>query len=306
MTRAWGLIAAVVLAIAMPACGPDAPPPAPPKKELTAAWADIWEGTPDIYAVIRPQAIKRDQLYGTFWKNLVRIAQAKNFAGGASMLEAVEGAEEVIIGINKGDAAMVLRGVPASHDPSKMTDASGHPLFRLVDEKAKVPEYTMFDRRTNEPGSVFVLGNRTWVGVLGESRSRARQVFASPLGRAVPEVDGEALAYVRFGTPVVTAPFFQKHPTCGPFTRRLVSVSFALKPNKAGALIALQYKDNDGAAWGEMHAKKLVEELSKNERLAWLKDAKVAYDNDVVNVRVAVPARLLEELPNASGADFGF
>jgi hypothetical protein len=312
MTRLSGaarwLTAAVVLAIATPACGPDAPPPPPPKKETGAHWPDVFDGTPDIFVVIRPQAIKRDAVYGTFWKNLIRVAQSKNFAGGASMLEAAEGAEEIIVGINRGlDAALVLRGVPANLDPVKMNDPAGHPVFRLADEKAKVHEYQIVDRRDADPGSVFVLQDRTWVGAIGDARVRARQAFASPMGRPSPKVAEDALAFVRFGQPVVTSAFFQKHPTYGAFTKKLLSVTFTLKPGKGGVVLSLLYDDQDAAAWSEMHAKQLVQELAKEEkRYGWLKDAKVAYEGNALVVKVAVPPRLLEELPNASGADFGF
>lgn len=268
------------------------------------SWADVFDGTPDLYAVIRPRAMKRDGLYGSFFKSLVRAAQARGVARGDSMVQAVEGADEIILGLNKGlDAALILRGVPASLDAQKVTDAEGRTLFRPTNDRAKVLEYELSDRKIADQGALFVLPDRTWVGALGNARTRARQVFATPLHRPVPAVDADALAVVRVAGDLVH--LFDRHPVYGPLTKRLTTVTFMLKPGKGGVVIALDYDEAGAVAWGEMHAKQLVEERAKDPKLAWLKDAKVAYEGNTVFVRLAVPPRLLEELPNASGADLG-
>ncbi len=306
MKRAAVLVAALLLAGATPACGGnDGPPPAAPKREATASWQDVFDTMPDIYAVVRPQAIKRDAVYGSFWKTLLRVAEARHLVTGPSTLEAAEGSEEIIFGINPGmDAAIVLRGVPASLDPNKVTDAQGHPLFKLVDERAKVPEYQLVDRRTAEPGAVFVLPDRTWVGAFGEARQRARSAFGSPFGRPAPKVDREALGVLRFGQGFVQQPRYVKSPVWSAFTKRLGSVTLALKPGKGGVVVSLQYEDQDATAYAEMQAKRMIEELSKDEkRFGWLKDAKVAYEGNTVVVHLPVPPRLLEELPGASASD---
>ena len=301
------LLSALVLAGAGAAagCGPDKPPPAAPKKEATAQWQDVFDTLPDIYAVVRPQAIKRDAVYGAFWKTIVRVAEARHMINGPSTLEAVEGSEEIIVGVNAGlDAAIVLRGVPASVDPQKVTDGQGHPLFRLVDDKAKVPEYQVVDRRNAEPGAMFILPDRTWVGAFGDARQRARTAFATPFGRPAPKIDNEALAVVRFGQSFVQQPRYVKSPVWSVFTKHLASVTLALKPNRGGAVVSLQYDDQESAAYAEMQAKQMVSELAKDEkRFGWLKDSKVAYEGNTVHVRLAIPARLLEELPNATGSD---
>jgi hypothetical protein len=297
------LLAAVV-AIGLPACG-GGPPPAAPKKEVTAQWQDVFDTMPDIYAVVRPQAIKRDAVYGNFWKTLVRVATARHIINGPSTLEAAEGSEEIIFGVNAGlDAAIVLRGVPASLDPQKVTDDHGQPLFRLVSEKAKVPEYQLVGTANAEPGAVFVLPDRTWVGAFGDARQRARTAFATPFGRPSPKIDTEALAVVRFGQSFVQQPRYVNSPVWSVFTKHLAAVTIALKPNKGGAVISLQYEDQESSAYAEMQAKQMVAELAKDEkRFGWLKDAKVAYEGNTVHVRMPVPPRLLEELPAASGND---
>jgi hypothetical protein len=302
--RAALLVIAGAITIGVPACG-DPPPPAAPKKEVTAQWQDVFDTIPDIYVVVRPQAIKRDTVYGNFWKTIVRVAESRHMINGPSTLEAVEGSEEIIIGVNAGlDAAIVLRGVPASLDPQKVTDGQGQPLFRLVSDKSKVPEYQLTDRRNAEPGALFILPERTWVGAFGDARQRARTAFATPFGRPAPKIDDEALAIARFGQRFVQQPRYVKSPVWSAFTKHLSTVTLSLKPNKGGAVVSLQYEDQESAAYAEMQAKQMVAELAKDEkRFGWLKDAKVAYEGNTVNVRMPVPPRLLEELPSASGSD---
>lgn len=311
--RAITVLAVVTCAAVEISCGPgEAPRPA--RRELAPQWQDVFDGTPEIYAVVRPQTIKRDAIYGTFFKNVLRIAQAKTPMRGATALEALEGCEEIIVGIRKDgageDSAIVFRGVPASLDAQKMTDAAGHPVLRLVDARAKVPEYQWIDRQSTSEGSLFILPDRTWVGALGEARARARQAFASPFGRPVPKADAEALAVVRLdATTLLQAPRFAKSPLLGPLTRKLNTVSIALKPGKGGVVATLQYADDDACAWAEMHSKRLVDELAKQEpkrgapSLDWLKTAQIGREGNAVTVKLAIPARLLEDLPNASGAD---
>ena len=300
------LAASLVLAAGTPACGGnEGPPPAPPKKEAQPSWHDIWDTTPDIYVVLRPQAIKRDAVYGSFWKSLLRVAEAKHILSGQSMLEAAEGADEIVVGINPGvDAAMVIRGVPASLDAGKINDGHGRPLFRLANDKAKVPEYQLVDRQSAIDGSMFVLPDRVWVGAVGDARTRARTAFATPFGRPAPKTDNDSIALARFGQQFLQQPQYVKSQVWGPFTKKLYDVTISLRPGKEGVLVALHYEDEGSTAYAEMQAKKLVAELAKDEkRWGWLKDATVAYEGNTVNVRLPVPARLVEELPNASGRD---
>jgi hypothetical protein len=297
-------------------CGPgDGGPPVAARRETAPQWQDVFDGTPELYGVVRPQAIKRDAVYGTLWKTVLRVAQARSEMRGATTLEALEGCEELIVGVRKDpqserrdDAALVLRGVPASLDAQKMADAAGHPVFRLLDPRAKVPEYEWIDRRSTDGGSVFVLPDRTWVGTIGDARARARQAFAAPFGRPTPKVDPQALAAVRVDAAFFAGPRFAKSQALGPLTRKLRAVTVALMPAKGGVVASLQYETEDASAFAEMHARRVIEELARQEptakrSFAWLKDAQVGHDGNTVVVKLPVPARLLEELPNATGGD---
>ncbi|MBX3217489.1 MAG: hypothetical protein KF850_35990 [Labilithrix sp.] len=314
MRSRWGRVRSLLVAGALavtcaPACGGEAPAPAAPTRAAAPAWADVFDGAPDLYAVIRPRAMQRDALYGAFFKALMRAAQARGIARGDTMVRAVEGADEIIVGVSGGEGGvLVLRGVPASLDPQKVTDAEGRALFRPTSDRATAIEYELVDRRNADAGALFVLPDRTWVGALGDARARARQAFAAPSGRPAPEVEPKALAVVRLGGALVHA--LDRHPTYGALTRKLSSASFVLEPGKGGLVVGLAYADADAAAWAEMHLKQLIQEIAKDERApgqagGWLKEARVAYEGQTVVMRVAVPPRLLEELPSASGADFG-
>jgi hypothetical protein len=300
------VIAALALgvAVAVASCG-DPPPPAPVKKENVPQWADAFQA-PEIYGVVRVQALKRDGVYGAFWKSLLRVAQARGLTRGTTMAEVVEGVDEIIVGLNHGDdAALVLRNVPASADATKINDANGQPLFRAVNEQTKVPELELRDRRIPETGSLFVLPDRTWVGTLGEARGRARQAFATPVNRPAPSIPEDSLVALRFAGPIVHV--LDRHPVWGPITKKLQTATFMLKRGKGGLVVAFDYLDADATAWAEMQVKRVAQEMTKDEkRYGWLKDAKVQYEGNTVFLRVAVPPRLLEELPNATGADLPF
>ena len=305
-------------------CGPNAPRAAAAPRETPAQWQDVFDATPDVYVVVRPQLIKRDRVYGNLWKALMRLAQARSEMRGVTSVEAMEGAEEIVFGLRRDerggeDAWMILRGVPASLDVARMTDTAGRPLLRLVDAKAKVGEYEAAGRGLRpESGadpraSLFVLPDRTWVGVTGDdARAQARQAFATPFGRPIPKSDPEALATARFDAAAfLSTPRFQKGSAFGALTKKLRSLTLALKAGKGGILATLQYEDEDQAALTELRIKELVEDLGKPEnqgrlKLDWLKPAQVAHDGNKVLVTLPVPPRLLQELPNASAADLPF
>lgn len=302
--RAGAALLVVLSAAASPACAP-APPPRPPKQEAAPSWADVFEGTPDLYAVIRSRRLKSDAVYGSFWRALVRAAEARGFARGATMLEAAEGSEEIIVGLSRGaDAALVLRGVPARLDPRAMADDEGRPLFRAADDRASVVEYQLADGASAD-GALFVLPDRSWVGALGEARARARRVFARPLGRRPLEIDARALVAVRVRGPLAHA--LERHPLFGPLSAGLASATFTLTRGEGGVIVTLAYASSSAAAAAEVHARRAVEELAKDEeRRSWLGETEVAREQRSLLVRLAVPPRLLEELPGATGRDLAF
>ena len=318
-------VALATLPVMTLGCG-DKPPPAAPKREAQPAWQDVFDGTPEIYVVVRPQLMKHDAVYGNFFSVLMRVARARSGLS-STTLEALDGCDEFVFGVSKregaDDAVFVVRGVPASMDAQKLTDGSGHSLFRLVDSRAKVPELESLDRRTVGGGALFVLPDRTWVVTAGDARARARQAFASPFGRPAPKADPEALASIRVDASVLARRGVG--PNLAVLTKKLTALSLVLEKGKGGLVIALQYADEDATAWAEMQVKRIIAERASADpaaappppagprrpttapqgpaRLDWLKEAVVTREGNSVRVRVPVPARLLEELPGVTGGD---
>ena len=72
MRRVVVCLLATLLATASLSCGGAATPAPPVARSEGASWADVFDGTPDLFAVIRPRATRRDGVYGNFFKALVR------------------------------------------------------------------------------------------------------------------------------------------------------------------------------------------------------------------------------------------
>jgi hypothetical protein len=324
----WGLGAGALGAASLAGCG-GAEPAAKAPQPRGPEWQDVFDRTPELYLVLRPQKMKRDPVYGAFFKALLRVAEARTEMGGVTTLQAADGADEVIVGVTRhaerrgDDVALVLRGVPAELDPEKMTDPTGRPLFHLRDARAKVHELESLDRKTGETSSLFVLPDRTWVVTLGAARDRAREAFAAPFGRPAPEVDPDALAAVRLDAATFLSRF-ERSEALGVIVKKLRSATLALRPGKEGLAVDLQYVDEDAAAWAEMQTKRLVDDVARaaaarppeaepDQRrgrsrrgavtLELLKAAKVSRVNHTVTIRMDVPKRLLEALPNAGPGD---
>jgi hypothetical protein len=273
------------------------------RAESEPSWPDVFDGVPDLYVVVRPRALKQDSVYGSFWKSMMSAAEARGVMRGATMVEAVDGSDEIILGLGTGDdGAIVLRGVSANIDPMRIQDAKGHPLFKPISDRTRVVELGLVDEGHLE-GSLFVLPDRTWVGALGAARLRARQVFGRPVHRPTPKVDGQALATVRVGGTL--AHVLDGHPLFGRLAKRLTSATVSLMPGTGGLVALLAYPDGDAAAHGEQRARDLAAYLAeKDRRLAFMKDAVVHYEGSNVTVKVAIPQRLLEELPKTTVSDF--
>lgn len=302
MRRSRRAAALLGLALTALACGPP-PAPVPPGAHTSAAprWSDALAEAPDVYAVVRPQALKRDAVYGSLFGALVRAAEARGFARGATMLEAVSGAEEIVVAVGSGgDAAIVLRSVPAKLDPSKVADARGVPLFRPREERARIVEYELADAGGID-GALFVLPDRSWVGALGPARARARRAFARPSGRPAPEVDGGALVFVRVHGAIARA--LTAGAPFGGLLRGATRATLTLQPGARGLGIAVEYGSEAASADALAEAERVIAELSKRETYEWLDTVELTRTASTLSSRVSVPPRLLEALPSASGAD---
>lgn len=303
------LALAGVLASCVTACGgAEAPPPKVVQDPRQPSWQDAFDGTPEVLGVVRPRVLQKDGVYGKLFTTAVRAALARSALSGSSAIEILESCDDVVFGMTRSpdtgrEAGMlVLRGVSAAHDPAKLVDERGAALFRLRDDRSRVPEYAP---ASGAPGALFVLPERVWVVTMGDATARARQAFATPMGRPQPSLDREALAYVRVGPEIAAAPRYAKSPVFGALVRRIEAVGVALDPGGAGARLVLSYGEEDAAALGEMHAKRIAAELARVDpkKLGWLEGAVVTREAKSVTVRLPVPPRLLEELPKAGAGD---
>lgn len=309
MRRLAGALALAASLAALPSCGPGKPPPAPARQD-EARWSDALESMPELYVVVRPKALKRDATFGAFFDALMRVARSRHDVGGETVVSALADADEVIIAASRsepGDLLVVLRGVPGSLDPARVEEG-GHPVFRAVSRAdARVPELEAVDRRAADPASLFVLPGRTWVLALGPAKQRARDAFGKPTRRPVPNIEPDALAALRFDGPSLVhrrTTRARGQSALESLGRKLISMTLALLPGKSGLRATLRYEDDDASAWAEHALGRVVEAAAERERLAFLKDAKISRAGNNVVVDLALPPRLLEELPRVTGGDF--
>jgi len=274
----------------------------------TARWEDAFERIPPLLAVVHPQALRRDKVYGPLLKRLSQLAATRSAAVAATRtMEALESCEEIIVGMDEeGAGALVLRGVRADIDPTKLVDTTGATVWRGQGGGGKVPEYV--HEESGVTASLFVLPERTWFITVGVGRDFAREAFAHPSGRPALKYDADALVSVRMQGPALLRHVKQlrAHGALEALGTKLVWANLALAPGKDGAISAtLAYSDEESAARAEVTAKHVVDVLrdKKVEWFGWLFDAKIARDDPkVVTVRAPLPPQLLKGLERANDA----
>ncbi len=201
-------------------------------------------------AVIHPQAIRRDPVYGPLLTQASQKAAGLSAAVAATRaLEAFESAEEIVVAIwddghdtpsqpssGHQDAIVVVSGVRGDVDPARVVDAAGHTLWQSAGVGGRVPELVRTE--AGETASLFTLSHRTWVIALGGARDRARVAFATPSGRPEIKYDHDALLSVRLYGPAVVDRFvpLQRGKDLDALGAKLNWVDIALAPGKDGAL----------------------------------------------------------------------
>jgi len=216
---ACGLLCAAAL---LPACGlRSAAGPAVVAPAAEPRWQDAFDPVPELVLVIRPHRLQRDPVYGPLLRRALELARERRaLATATRALDAIEDAEEVIVGLRGGlgpardgsggsdgsdggdgtggsggidapdaspsdDMLLVLRGVRADLDPATLVDERGQPLWTAgppgaVRELCLAREATEAGGRAT-PVSLFELPARTWVVALGAARARARAALAPHL-----------------------------------------------------------------------------------------------------------------------------
>jgi hypothetical protein len=304
--RVLGAFAAIALALTS-ACGGGArdtravlPNPTTPR------WEDAFDRIPPLLAVVHPQALKRDAIYGPLFARLSMLAATRNPAVAATRsLEAFESCDEIIVAMDDDGGSVVLRGVRADFDPAKIVDGAGALVWRAqATPGARVPEYTHEERGTT--ASLFVLPERTWFIAVGDGRATAREAFAHPSGRPALTYDRDALVAVRVRGPALLAHMkpLRAHGALEAVGAHLEWLTLALAPGKDEPLrVSLVYADEDSAARAEITARHAIDVLRDRQvtRFQWLFDAKIARnDPKVVVMRAPLPPPLVAALTHAN------
>jgi hypothetical protein len=257
--------------------------------------------------VVRPRAMKRDSVFGAWFGALMRVAESVEVSRGHGVFDAVESADEILIGLSRGaDAAIVIRGVSASIDPERMEDASGRPLFRPALALEPVRKYEVLDRTRLPDGALYVLPERVWLGTVGRATAHADAIFARAErgSESVPDLEPKALAALRIRGAVARG---LVPSLLAPSLQNVVHATASLWPGRAGMRIDLDYKDPTVAMQGEVSIRETLSKLAElSPATAWLKTAMVSREGRRVTVTSLLPQTLLDELPRATGEAFGF
>ncbi len=302
---AWWCAGASSLSGASGCAGPRAASPSSAPAEI--GFASALDPHAPVVLVLRPEALRRDEVFGPLVSALSRLAAARGVSG-ARELEAFESAEEVVVSVDAGQGAggpgslfapdsglVALRGVRADLVPERLLDGDGKLLFRSGRARASVTEHEGY---AADPLSLFVLPRRTWVVAFGGAVTRARTAFLDGRARAAPTTDPEALLELRLDGPTLVARVPRLERGDLALGRRLDEARLTLRPGRGGLVLTLTYADDDAAAWAENALTRVVRAFSRRLEgaLAWLGNATVVREARAVRVRVAVPVRVVEAL----------
>lgn len=125
---------ATVVALVVLGCGGGSKPASNADFYNRPHWQDAIEA-PELYVVLRPQALRRDPVYGPLLQRVSQVAAARSPAVAATRaLEAFEYSDEIIISQRPTpsgeELVIVVRGVRADIDPAKLVDSEKTPLWR--------------------------------------------------------------------------------------------------------------------------------------------------------------------------------
>ncbi len=306
------LAATTASLLTMSACGGSQPRAPSGSERLEPRWQDVFDRVPDVFVVVRPRTLRQDRMYGPLLAHAVAAARANNRVVAATRaLDAVEDADEVLVGVDAGssegrDLVVVTRGVRADLDPGKLSDGEGRALWEPGPSAAVRELVCERDAHGTDVGaSLFELPGRTWVIASGEARERARDVFAHPVNRPIPELDRDALAIVRLDGPSLVQHTRQLQGTgaLSAAGHHLQWAAAALTPGEQGVRATLSYADDDSAGLAEISVREALLALgrSKSERFAWLGKATVERSDRRVVIHAPLPPELVEAFVRAAG-----
>jgi hypothetical protein len=287
---------------------------APAARRMTAA--DLLSQPADVEVTLNPPAVVRDRVYGPLLRRASALAAA--YAGprtlGTTALAALERTEEVDVATDDaGEAVVLLRGVPAELDVSRVVDENGQPVWKGVvgDVRQSVVEYAPTN---GSLASLFVLPQRIWVVAAGPAEARTREALVGAPG-GVSFAPGEvtlAKLSIRGGA-LVRRVERLRSGSLAALGNSLLRASFELAPGAEGVIVGKFDYANGGAA---LDAQQTVQEVvgafrrrleqieTKKDSspavvappLAWLAAAGVERANNTVSVRAPIPKAWLDAI----------
>lgn len=305
---------ALCLAVEPLSCVTQARSAARPPIVVEARWQDVFDVAPELLVVIRPNALRANELYGPLLKRVQQLAREQNPAVAATgAMEAIEDADEVLFGLysialddaDASDFVAVVLGVRADIDPATLVDTDGRALW-TAGPSGPVRELLREHEERGPPvqASLFELPGRTWVIASGRARTHARDAFARPRGRPDPApLDADTLALVRVDGPSLAArlPALRPPSPLAALGRGLRSVSLELPPDAARPVQAsLAYSSVGAAAAAESVARDAVEAIrrKKPEGFEWIGDARISRPaaGSLLALSAPLPPRILVSL----------
>lgn len=320
---------------------------------LEPRWEDVFDTLPELIVDIHPTALRSDPVYGPLLRRAIELARRQSrVVAETRALDSMEDAEEVIAGLRQGgpadsldqpdpssepsseagDVVVVIRGVRADVDPAGVVDGDGKPLWSPgpqgpVRELVRLPSSSGAEGANASPDAVslFELPGRTWLIATGDTRLRARGVFARPLGRpplhfgAKPD-EGDPLALVRMDGPTLASRIraLRPHGALSTVGRRLRSVTLELTAGASAharsgggespaapdagpdrdVRATLAYADEDAAAFAEITVRDVLSVIARKNPndLGWLGSAAVDRPGKRLELTAALPAAFVDAL----------
>jgi hypothetical protein len=276
----------------------------------TVSFDDLLANAAEVTVTLHPPAIVRDRVYGPLLQRASTLAAA--YAGprtvGTTALTALERTDEVVVASNDatGEAVVVLRGVPADLDASRVVDEHGNPIWRAVvgDVGRSVIEY---EPSVPADAALFVLPPRIWIIAVGEGKARTREALLGPISASSLIGEEAPLAVLSIqGPALVRRDARLRDGALAPLGRSLLRASFELAPGTEGIINArLVYADPAAARASEETLRDVVAAFRRSlespnpPALAWLAAAGVERSAATVTVRAPIPKSWLEALSKA-------
>jgi hypothetical protein len=249
-------------------------------------WEPLFSPPPDVFILVRPQAVLSDAAFGPVVRGALALARDKShLVASVGPAEVLEGAEEVLVAArDRGDPAevdvvVVVRGVPADVDPARLADEAGHRLW-VVGPSRPSPDVTELWRAPDSAGdgtattedtqaSLFELPGRTWVLAAGASRARARELLSreASTARAVEGEDENALALVRVRGPSLVRRVRALRPPAllSPVGHALDALTLSLARGDGSIRATLSYADRGSVAPAESTVKEALRALTDSD-----------------------------------------